>query len=289
MAALEYTELCHEYREARVSAVFVLRGQVDRGSNTEAGSCGRREAVVIELKTQRRSDKTYDCFSKTTRCPSRLLTHLLTSPPEPYFQLSSSPSSSMAETTEAAAALLPVASTSTLPQTSNGNTTSASRRTHVQQGDWVMLQLPSKNIKVFKLSENTSIINLGKYGTFDAKSQLIGRHYGATLEVVPPASTSASPAPPSTSVNSEEHGEQSTANTHKPEGGAEAEAGKNNGKKKGRKDRDRDAPQTLCSLRPYEEMTLEEIEVTEATNQNILATGAKVSLCKRSLDMYSLL
>lgn len=190
-----------------------------------------------------------------------------------------------------ATAAAPIASTSTLVPSSNASTSSSAlslnrQRTHVQLGDSVLLQLPSKNIKVFKLVEGANIINLGKYGSFDARTQLIGRPYGVTLEIVPPTSGSSSPAPngsTSTSVPVQE-GEASTSMAVQDNiGDKEIDP-----KRTDKKSKDKYTRQPLCTLRPYEEV-IEEIEVTEATNENILASGAKVRLTPmpfRSLSLH---
>lgn len=195
----------------------------------------------------------------------------------------------ISDTTTVAAAA-PVASTSTLPplnttSTANNASTVNRQRTHVHHGDSVLLQLPSKNIKVFKLVEGANIINLGKYGAFDARTELIGRPYGVTLEIVSPASTSNSPAPAATgSTSVQEDGDDASTSALQEDIDEENDDDtttsskkktNSNGKQNGKGKQDTRASQPLCTLRPYEETT-EEIEVDEATNENILATGAKV-------------
>ena len=175
-----------------------------------------------------------------------------------------------------------------------------SRRTHIQPGDTILLELPTKLVKVVKLSlDSRNIVQLGKYGTFDADAELVGKPYGVTYEIVP--------ASGSTSRDGESSGE-----TAEGAAGAGAEAGdtaevdganaadgaadgkmsgasKRKQKREAAKEKTRSAKgkgkgvavtnstsKQLDSLRPLEGLSLDDIEVTEATNEKILAQGAKV-------------
>lgn len=180
----------------------------------------------------------------------------------------------MEDTTDSAA---PLASTSTLPPPDSSSASSLNRnRTHVQPGDSVLLQLPSKNIKVVKLIEGNNIVNLGKYGSFDARTQLFGQPYGLTLEIVAAPSTSASPAAVQQDDRLQQSEDTPAATNGEGQVGKESENQKSQSHANGKPKKDKSQNQALCTLRPYEELSLEEVEVDEATNENILATGAKV-------------
>jgi hypothetical protein len=174
----------------------------------------------------------------------------------------------------------PIASTSATPASSLKHDPAMlkRKRTHIQMGDTVLLQLPSKNVRVARMKDDVGIISLGKYGAFDARTELIGRPYGVTYEIVPLPMQAANEEDPDasptiTAEQVEDNNEQmdidegfkqeddETSSKNKPD---------SNGKQT-----DPESNQPLCTLRPFEELT-EEIEVTEATNENILATGAKV-------------
>lgn len=172
----------------------------------------------------------------------------------------------------------PVASTSSQPISGFSSASTLNRnRTHVQPGDSVLLQLPSKNIKVVKLIEGNNIVNLGKYGSFDARTQLFGQPYGLTLEIVAPPSTSASPAPAQQDDRLQQSDDTPAASTEEEPSNNKEVNQNNRSKPNGKTKLDKTQNQVLCTLRPYEELSLEEIEVDEATNENILATGAKVN------------
>lgn len=105
-----------------------------------------------------------------------------------------------------------------------------------------------------------------------------------TLEIVSPASTSNSPAPTATgSTSVQDDGDDASTSAlqedidedNDDDTTTSSKKKNNNNKQNGKGKQDSRASQPLCTLRPYEEMT-EEIQVNEATNENILATGAKV-------------
>ena len=182
----------------------------------------------------------------------------------------------------------PIASTSALPPPplEISPATLNRSRTHVQLGDSVLLQLPSKNIKVVKLTEGNNIVNLGKYGSFDARTQLFGRPYGLTLEIVAPPSAVSSPANlqhgdgTGNTTDSTTIAAKSEQDSEMPDSQPDTTETMNGKQKDNKKKTDKPAPatpQALCTLRPYEELMVDEIEVDEATNENIAATGAKVS------------
>ena len=151
------------------------------------------------------------------------------------------------------------------------------KRSHIRRGDTVLLQLPSKVIRLVKLSPSagSGILHLGRYGTFDCIKELVGKPYGVTYEVVAPERKEIA-------QDGEDPGEDLEQQPDIQEGQEEG-----NGKSKRKlkrdaarnkgKDRDTGSNRQLSTLRRLEGVALEEIvEVTEATNEKIQLTGAKV-------------
>ena len=127
-----------------------------------------------------------------------------------------------------------------------------------------------------RLIEGNNIVNLGKYGSFDARTQLFGQPYGVTLEVVSPPSAAASPAADS---QLDDQQQDTLEKQDSKDVAVDSKKRDINGMVKQDNNKDEKAQiQPLCTLRPYQELSLEDIEVDEATNENILASGAKVRL-----------
>ena len=153
------------------------------------------------------------------------------------------------------------------------------KRSHIRRGDTVLLQLPSKVIRLVKLSPSagSGILHLGRYGTFDCIKELVGKPYGVTYEVV------ASERKEEAQDGEDPEEEDSEQRPDNQEGQEEEGNGKSKRKlkrdaarNKG-KDRDTGSNRQLSTLRRLEGVALEEIvEVTEATNEKIQLTGAKV-------------
>ena len=51
----------------------------------------------------------------------------------------------------------------------------------INQGDFVLFELPSSNFKLIQVKQNENI-DLGKYGSFSS-SELIGKNYDWTFEI----------------------------------------------------------------------------------------------------------
>ena len=148
-------------------------------------------------------------------------------------------------------------------------------RSHIRRGDTVLLQLPSKVIRLVKLSPTagTGVLHLGRYGTFDCIKELVGKPYGVTYEVVPAETPEEAPEL-ATAGEAEENGNEAEQDAGKSKRKMKRDAAKNKGK-----DRDNQSNKELSTLRRLEGVALEEItEVTEATNEKIQLTGAKVGL-----------
>ena len=171
-----------------------------------------------------------------------------------------------------------------------------SRRTHIQPGDTILLELPTKLVKVVKLSlDSRNILQLGKYGTFDADAELVGKPYGVTYEIVPAAASTSRNGDGSGATAEGAAGADDAAEADGADAAEDAVEGKMSGASKRKQKREAAEEKTrnakgkgkgvavtnstskqLDSLRPLEGLSLEDIEVTEATNEKILAQGAKV-------------
>lgn len=153
-------------------------------------------------------------------------------------------------------------------------------RSHIRRGDTVLLQLPSKVIRLVKISATaeSGILHLGRYGTFDCVKELVGKPYGVTYEVAPPARIDGE-EDQQQQEDGEKDGEtqqeqqQADRDSKKSKRKLKRDAAKNKGK-----DRDFQANKELSTLRRLDNVALEDIEVTEATNEKIQLSGAKVGL-----------
>lgn len=144
-------------------------------------------------------------------------------------------------------------------------------RSHIRRGDTVLLQLPSKAIRLVKipLTAETGVLHLGRYGTFDCVKELVGKSYGVTYEVVPGVQL---PKEQEVAAGEEEVAEEQLEEQQKSKRKLKRDAARNKGK-----DRDNQPNRELSTLRRLEgAVALEEIEVTEATNEKIQLVGAKV-------------
>jgi len=158
------------------------------------------------------------------------------------------------------------------PVRNDGQRKDDPHRTHIHLNDHVMFELPSKAIKLIRLTPDTTVVNLGKFGSFPA-GELIGQPYGVTFEVIVP-------------IVKDEQGNTVELDI--------VDEGKRNGKWKNRQpkgkaaatptigngtaEEDSTAPansRPLCSIKQLKGLGVEEIEGPGSTNENILATGAK--------------
>lgn len=168
------------------------------------------------------------------------------------------------------------------------------RRSHIQLDHYVMFQLPSKNIKLLRLTPDMQVINLGKCGSFPAP-ELIGKPYGVTFEVVPPVlKDEDGNVMEVDAVDNDDGGrkrksqqqQQQTSKEHrkKQKGKASAAAAGSKvpppltdpagyGEDWSTATSEQQTP--LSTLKQLQGLALEAIEDPGSTNENILATGAK--------------